>query len=79
MSCLEAGHTCVLSNGLKITIFFVFLVLQHQSNVKYQQKQGFAILQRQQMDHMCTASYSYLFNCSSNWELLLKEAIKNPL
>ena len=76
MSCLEAGH--ILSKGLIITIF-VFLHTQRQSNVKYRRKLDFAILQRQQMDHMCTASYSYQFNCSSNSELLLEEAIRNPV
>ena len=69
MSCLEAGH--ILSKGLMITIF-VFLHTQRQSNVKYRRKLDFVILQRQQMDHMCTASYSYQFN-------LLEEAIRNPV
>ena len=76
MSCLEAGH--ILSNGFKITIF-VFVQSQRQSNVKYRRKRDFAVLQRQQMDHMFTTSYSYQFNCSLNSELLLEEAIRNPV
>ena len=72
MSCLEAGH--ILSNGFKITIF-VFLQSQRQLNVKYRRKRDFAVLQRQQMDHMFTTSYSYQFNCSLNSELLFEEAI----
>ena len=77
MSCLEAGH--ILYKGLIITTF-AFLHTQRQSNVKYRRKLDFAILQRQQMDHiMCTASYSYQLNCSSNSELLLEEAIRNPV
>ena len=79
MPCQEAGH--ILSNGFKITIF-VFLQSQRQSNVKYWRKRDFAVLQRQQVDHMFTTSYSYQsyqINCSLNSELLLEEAIRNPV
>ena len=54
MSCLKAGH--ILSNGLKITIFYFSSVVNVNQIWNTGRNWSFVILQRQ---HVCTASYSY--------------------
>jgi hypothetical protein len=64
MSCLEAGH--ILPNGLKKT-FFIFLLSQRQSNLKYRNKLDFRNAAKTPRVHSSWVKIQKRFENSSTW------------